>query len=332
MSALDGLLQAIHDDPAEETSWLVLSDWLEEHDETARAELLRLHRALRKRQSASLRRQREERLMALLASGVRPVVLLRTTSIGLDLALIPAGSFRMGSPRREARRMEDEHLRTVTISKAFYLSVHLVTQQQFQLVTGSNPSHFTADRAECKGLDTERFPVESATWYEAQQFCERLTERERTREQGWEYRLATESEWEYAARAWLSSRWPFHYGAALYPQQANFNGRYPYPPDNEDPNGVYLERPTVVGSYAPNAFGLFDMHGNLDEWCLDWDSEMEPGDTTDPQGPPDGMEKIVRGGSWRGQGEDCRSAVRIGEDPDARINYVGFRVALVRMP
>jgi uncharacterized protein (TIGR02996 family) len=332
MSTLAGLLEAIHESPADETSWLVLADWLEENDEPPRAELLRLHRGLRKRLPAAKRRQGEERIMALLAAGVKPCVPTRASSAGLELNLIPAGSFRMGSPQPEARRMDDEYLHTVTLTRSFYLGAHLVTQEQYRLVMGSTPSHFTRRRKGCRGQPTEHFPVDRVRWGHAQEFCAELTERDGTRKVGWVYRLPSEAEWEYACRAWFSSRWPFHHGAALTPQMANFDGRYPYPPDHHDESGVFLERPSVVGSYPPNAFGLYDMHGNLDEWCLDYHSEMTGENEVDPLGPEDGDERVVRGGSWRGQGEDCRTAVRIGEYPEEGHSYVGFRVALVRAP
>jgi uncharacterized protein (TIGR02996 family) len=330
MNALPGLLQAIHDEPADEANWLVLADWLEENDDPLRAELLRLHRSLRTPRRASLQRPIERRVMEMLASGVKPFVPARTNSLGMELALIPAGSFRMGSPAREPRRMEDEHLRTVTITRSFYLGTCLVTQEQYRALMEHNPSHFSRRRKEYRSLPVDRFPVDSVTWHQAERFCEELTERERTLAEGWVYRLPTEAEWEYACRAWLSSRWPFHYGASLRPEQANFDGRYPFPPDNYDEKGLHRGRPCEVALFVPNAFGLYDMHGNLDEWCLDWHRDLDDaGDEVDPRGPAIGDEKTVRGGSWRGQGEDCRSAVRIGEDPEQGISHVGFRVELV---
>jgi uncharacterized protein (TIGR02996 family) len=332
MTALAGILQAIHDDPGEETNWLVLADWLEENDDGRRAELLRLQRGLRTDLAPAKRRQTEERIRSLLAAGVKPCVPTRTSALGLELALIPAGTFRMGSPVREPRRMDDEHLRTVTLTRHFYLGTHLVTQAQYQHLMGSNPSHFTPKRRTCRKEDTKRFPVDSVTWLDAQLFCSALTEHDRTLAGNWAYRLPTEAEWEHACRAWLSSRWPFHHGSALTPQMANFDGHFPYPPGTPDPHGLFLGRPTVVGSYVPNALGLYDMHGNLDEWCLDYDRDLDDaGDEVDPQGPSTGEDRIVRGGSWRGQGEDCRAAVRIGEDPERGKSHIGFRVALVRV-
>jgi uncharacterized protein (TIGR02996 family) len=330
MNELAGLLQTIHADPAEEANWLVLADWLEDNDDPRRGELLRLHRSLRARQPTANRRQSEERIMALLADGVKPCAPVRASSIGMELALIPPGSFRMGSPVREQRRMDEENLRGVTIRQAFYLGVTLATQEQYRAVTQTNPSHFKRNRARCRGQDTARFPVESVSWSAAQRFCDLLAKRDGVRQEGWRYRLPTEAEWEYACRAWFSPTWPFHYGAELTAKHANFNAQFPYPPGRRDPEGLFLERPCVVGSYAPNAFGLYDMHGNLDEWCWNWEEDMDPEDADDPTGPADGVEKVVRGGSWRGQGEDCRSAVRIGEDPETGARHVGFRVALVR--
>jgi formylglycine-generating enzyme required for sulfatase activity len=275
--------------------------------------------------------------MALLASGVKPCVPIRTNSLGMELALIPEGSYHMGSPPEEPRRMDDEGPRAVTIRPCFYLGVFPVTQREFRAVMGYHHSHFTRRRKRCRGLEVERFPVESVSWTESMQFCQQLTTAENTREEGWEYRLPTETEWEYACRAWLSLRWPFHHGASLRAHQANFNGQYPYPPGKQDPEGTFLERPCPVGLYPPNAFGLYDMHGNVDEWCLDWHVDdlalLEESPTVELVASTDeGGEKAVRGGSWRAQGEDCRAAVRIGEYPDQGMSHVGFRVALVRRP
>src|SRR5262249_23239067 len=127
-------------------------------------------------------------------------------------------------------------------------------------------------------------------------------------------------------------RHAFWLGPRLTSKLANFRGTFPYPPVKEDPDGVELGRPTPVGSYPPNPFGLYDVHGNVDEWVSDWFQEDYYGvsPVEGPQGPDEGDEKVIRGGSWRGQGEDCRAAVRIGEWADSGQNNVGFRVALAR--
>jgi len=152
-------------------------------------------------------------------------------------------------------------------------------------------------------------PVEEVSWIDATNYCGRLTERERGAGRlpaGWEYRLPTEAEWEYACRAGM--RTAFHYGAALRSGMANVDGRYEYPPcGGEYPpwcynaSGVYLGRTAAVGSYAPNAWGLYDMHGNVWEWCQDWWAGSLPGGSvTDPTGPETRWERVMRGGA-----EEC---------------------------
>jgi uncharacterized protein (TIGR02996 family) len=324
------LLQALHDNPADEVTWLALADWLEEAGEPDRAELIRLHRSLPALRSGKKRTGAEERIRTLLASGVRPCVPELTNSIGMRLVLIPAGKFRMGSPVREPRRMDDETLHTVRITKPFYLGVYPVTQAEWLQVMRDNPSQFTKDEVE-EGLDTNRFPVEQVLYSRAGAFCQRLSKRKDEKQAGRVYRLPTEAEWEYACRAWGSSTFPFHFGRTLDASQANFRTTYPFPPPEDvDENGEWLERPCEVGQYAPNAFGLYDMHGNVDEWVSDVYEPEYYSDSTevDPTGPATGDRHVVRGGSWGGQGEDCRTAVRIGYDDDYESDRVGLRVAM----
>jgi uncharacterized protein (TIGR02996 family) len=331
-AALDGIVQAIHAEPDEETNWLVLADWLEEGGRAEQARLLRLHRGLRGLREGPERDAREAQIREAVLGGTRPFVPTRSSTIGLQLALVPAGSFRMGSPAREPRRMDDEPLHKVTITRAFYMGIHPVTQGQYAAVRGANPSHFTRRRKECRRLPVERFPVESVSWHDAEAFCRQLTRRERATLGEWLYRLPTEAEWEYACRGWFSSRRAFWFGPRLTSKLANFRGTYPYPPTAPDEEGVELERPTEVGSYPPNPFGLYDMHGNVDEWVADWfeGDYYRRSPVKGPPGPDEGEEKVIRGGSWRGQGEDCRAAVRIGEWPDSTYENIGFRVVLAR--
>src|SRR5262245_13936651 len=289
-TALDGIVQATHAEPGEETNWLVLADWLEEHDRREQAELLRLHRGLRKLREGPERHAREAAVRGLILSGTRPFVPSRTSPVGLELALVPAGAFRLGSPVREYHRMDDEPLHKVTIPQALYMGAHPVTQAQYAAVRGTNPSHFKRSRKGCRRLPVERFPVESVSWHDAEAFCRQLTRRERATLGDWEYRLPTEAEWEYACRAWFSSRSAFWFGPRLTSQLANFRGRFPFPPEEDDPAGVSPERPTEVGLYPPNPFGLYDMHGNVDEWVADWFEEgyYEESPRDDPIGPDEG--------------------------------------------
>ena len=329
------LLEALHAQPTDDVGWLALTDWLEENNEADRAELLRLHRRLPKLRPGKARLSVEERIQQLLAGGVRPCVPTRTNSIGLEMALIPPGTFRMGSPVREPQRMDEEVLHTVCITRPFYLGVYPVTQAKFRAVMGRNPSHFDRDEVGDDSLDLDRFPVESVTWTAADRFCKRLSKRPEEAAARRAYRLPSEAEWEYACRAWGSPRFPFHFGPTLEEHQANFRSDFPYPPDAERLTSIEgRERTCPVGLYRPNAFGLFDMHGNVDEWCSDWHDgdyyQRSPRD--DPRGPRSGDEHVIRGGSWGGQGEDCRAAVRIGFDTGYASSQIGFRVVMVPLP
>ena len=137
------------------------------------------------------------------------------------------------------------------------------------------------------------------------------------------YRLPTEVEWEYACRAGTTT--PFHFGSQLNGRQANCDGTVPYGTDTEGPN---LEKTTPVGNYPANAWGLYDMHGNVWEWCSDWYGEYPSASLTDPNGPANGSNRVFRGGSWYGVAVNCRSARRDGDDPSFRDGFLGFRVAL----
>jgi len=253
-----------------------------------------------------------------------------TNSIGMKLASIPAGTFRMGSPRSEPERDDKEERHEVTITKPFYMGVYEVRQSEYRpVISGSNVS----DRSAFPGDDN---PVENVEWIYAKSFCERLSNREEEKSAGRKYRLPTEAEWEYACRAGSSTA--FHYGDSLSSEQANFNGNYPAGEGNKD---KYLRKPTMVGSYQPNAFGLYDMHGNVAEWCADWYDPEYYADSPDedPLGPPLGVVKtkftnngnqnffvVVRGGCWVDDGRACRSAYRFRAMPKTQYRLIGFRV------
>jgi formylglycine-generating enzyme required for sulfatase activity len=241
-------------------------------------------------------------------------------SIGMRLVLVPAGEFLMGSPNSDKDAETDENPpHRVLITRPFYLGATEVTQDQYRAVTGANPSYF-------RGSDD--LPVENVSWDEAVAFCNRLSEREGLKpyyESGtWGpsggdgYRLPTEAEWEYACRA--GSRARFNFG------------------DNEANLGEYawFERNSYgkthpVGHKRPNAFGLYDMHGNVWEWC--WDGYEKtyyansPG--ADPPGPSQAAHRVIRGGSWSRYQLLCRSARRNWKGPDLGDNFLGFRVARV---
>jgi uncharacterized protein (TIGR02996 family) len=322
----DAFLAAIAEDPAEPMPWLVLADWLEEQGDP-RGELLRLTRILLQPGGAH-RAAQEERLRFLLAQGVRPCWPTMTNSIGMKFALIPAGTFLMGSPEGEEERGEDEGPQhEVTISRPFWLGIYPVTQEQYEQVVGTNPSHFSSrgrGLAVVKQEDTRHFPVENVSWDDAVAFCRQLLEMPEEQQQGGVYRLPTEAEWEYACRDGPSSSTPFSFGRSLSSTQANFNGKYPY---GSAPKGPYLERPTTVGSYPPNAFGLYDMHGNVWEWCADWYTPYLSGGGADLLGLSEGSKRVARGGGWRSYGWLCRATFRNELVPGFRYGVLGFRLA-----
>ncbi len=313
---LDAFLQTIVEDPQSAgTTWLVLADWLEDQGDP-RAELVRLlHQPDYRRDWPGERR--DERVRELLASGVGSVAPTLVNSIGMNLVLIPKGVFMMGSPDDEGE--DDEHPRhEVEITRPFFMGSYQLTQEEYQRVMGKNPSYFCATgggKDGVKKLDTKHLPVETVSWEEAMAFCETLSKLPEEKKAGRVYRLPTEAEWEYSCRGGVASYSPYHFGATLSPKQANFH-------DSK------LSRPCPVGSYPANGFGLFDMHGNIWEWCLDWydDSYSQEDAKRDSQGPESGECRVLRGGSWGSLGYYCRAADRNGFAPGDRHYYFGFRV------
>jgi formylglycine-generating enzyme required for sulfatase activity len=251
-------------------------------------------------------------------------------SIGMQLAPIPAGKFLMGSPESEVGRKADEGPQhEVTITRPFYMGVHEVTQQQYQAVIGNNPSWFSATgggKDQVSNLNTDDFPVETASWIEAVEFCRRLSELPEEKRLGRSYRLPTDAEWEYACRAGTTT--PFHLGTVLVGRLANFKADEPY---GEAAKEAKPDRVVKVGSYAPNGFGLYDMHGNVNEFCSDWhDVEYyKKSPSKDPQGPQHGEAHVTRSGAWNDAGRFCRAANRGWSHPDWRYQTIGFRVVMV---
>ncbi|KGN80028.1 hypothetical protein HW49_05670 [Porphyromonadaceae bacterium COT-184 OH4590] len=222
---------------------------------------------------------------------------------------IPAGDFFMGSPENEVDRAVSETKHKVILD-GFYMSKYEVTQAQWKAVmeTDTTPSFFKGDN----------LPVEMVNYEEVHNFIAKLNS-----VTGKNYRLPTEAEWEYACRAGTST--PFNTGNTITVQQANFDGTEPY---NGAPVGEFREKSLPVGSFAPNAWGLYDMHGNIWEWCSDWYSNEYYNNSPEknPQGPDRGYARIVRGGSWDEYAKQCRSAYRSAEDPKLRFISLGFRL------
>jgi uncharacterized protein (TIGR02996 family) len=324
------LLAAIDAAPGDELAWLALADSLEESGQTERAELTRLTCHLRALPRGRARDAAQKRVAALLTAGVRPCVPERVNSLGMRFALVPAGTFDMGSPPRERHRSRSEHFHRVEITRPFYFGVYPVTQAQYQALTGTNPSHFCKGGGAAgavKGQDTSEHPVEEVTWQQAVEFCDQLSALPPEKKAKRRYRLPTEAEWEYACRAGTTT--PFYFGRTLSAAQANFDGSQPY---GKVRRGAYLAHTVPVGRYPPNPLGLYDMHGNIWEWCSDWydSAGTVPEPHVDPTGPETGTLKVLRGGSCYSNGEYCRSSCRFHCVPD-RIAYRcrGLRVVLI---
>jgi formylglycine-generating enzyme required for sulfatase activity len=229
-----------------------------------------------------------------------------TNSIGMKFVWIPPGSFLMGSSKEEGGRSDNENRHKVTLTKGFYMGLYTVTQEQWQAVMGNNPSKFKGEN---------NLPVEMVSWDDCQEFIKNLREIDNK-----PYRLPTEAEWEYACRAGRTT--PFNYGQTISTDQANYRGTESY---GNGKKGVYRKKLTPVGSFPPNAFGLYDMHGNVWQWCQDWLGDYSQKDVVDPQGPEKGEKRVLRAGSWTTLPGDCRSAHRGRDESGGRTSRVGFR-------
>lgn len=261
-----------------------------------------------------------------------------------NLVPIPAGSFVMGSPTSELARNSDEAQTQVTISKSFCMGTHEVTQGEFLALMGYNPSWYQGVVTLFSGIEGEHQvdvgadlsrPVEQVSWSDAVAYCAALTIQERAAgrlPKGYVFRLPTEAEWEYACRAGTTT--PFFWGSASGSTNMNYDESFLYPPCGDSLYycydllwGLYFStRPTPVETFATNRWGLFDMHGNVWEWCHDWYGTYQGG--IDPQGPPSGTYRVVRGGGWDYAGYYCRSAYRAQGYPTGNSSSVGFRVVL----
>ncbi len=244
-----------------------------------------------------------------LALGCRPHPRSWTEPLtGMQFTLVPGGTFTMGSPPAEPGREPQERQHAVSLSRAFFLARHEVTQGQWRQVMGSNPSWFGACGPDC--------PVERVSWYQVQAFIGRFAALAQQR-----FRLPTEAEWEYACRAGTTT--PFDTGTNLSTAQANYDGEGPY---DGAPAGAFRHTTTPVGSFAPNAWGLYDMHGNVWEWTQDWHCPYPAGPVRDPVGSCQTAFKVIRGGSWYFDANSARCALRYTHRPQDLGFSVGFRL------
>ena len=226
----------------------------------------------------------------------------------MNFVLIPAGEFIMGSPVDERERLPSETQHRVRITKPFLMQTTPVTQAQWKALMPTSPARFQGDT----------LPVDSVTWLQAVKFCDTLSNRDSAA-----YRLPTEAEWEFACRAGTTTA--FSFGNSINPADANYNGNVPY---GNSTSALFRVQTTPVETFNPNPWGLYDMHGNVWQWCGDWYGEYPDGDAINPAGPAQGSVRVVRGGSWADVPCFLRSACRETTPPDKSVIHIGFRVVL----
>ena len=241
-------------------------------------------------------------------------------AIGIDMILVRDGTFTMGSPEDEPERSDAEGPQhEVTVSN-FFMGRYPVTQAQWRFVAEGLAKVEQDLKPNPSGFEGDNRPVEQVSWYDAVEFCKRLSAHTRRN-----YRLPSEAEWEYACRA--GTKTPFYFGKTLTTELANYNGDYTY---NDGPKGEYRKETTPVDQFGiANAFGLCDMHGNVWEWCADhWHDNYEgaPTDGTAWLSEDDQSNRVLRGGSWYIIPRSCRSAYRLNATPDYTNDRIGFRV------
>jgi formylglycine-generating enzyme required for sulfatase activity len=265
---------------------------------------------------------------------------------------IKGGTFMMGSPESEVGRYDGEVQHQVTVS-SFYMSKYEVTQKEWYDVMETTLRQQLDKRSfklDNLGGEGDNYPMYSVSWLDAIEYCNKRSLKEglmpaytidkslKDRNNKYDYfkeewivtwnknangyRLPTEAEWEYACRAGTTT--PFNTGNNITTDQANYDGNYPY---NNNAKGIFRETTTPVGSFAPNQWGLYDMHGNVWEWCWDWYGDYVSGSQVDPVGPSAGADRVVRGGGWRSSAGYLRSVNRLRGYPNSRYDNVGFRVA-----
>jgi formylglycine-generating enzyme len=223
---------------------------------------------------------------------------------------IKPGKYKMGSPIEEAQRENDETLHDVVLTEGFWLADTACTQELWEAVTGDNPSEFKGPQR----------PVETVRWTDCSSFFEKIKQLK----PGLELSLPTEAQWEYACRAGTTT--PFSFGQNITPEQVNYNGNHPYAGGEK---GLNREKTVDVKSLPCNDWGLYQMHGNVWEWCNDWYGDYNEDKVLNPTGPTDGGVRVCRGGGWFYNGGYVRSALRYGIRPSSRFDDLGFRFSQV---
>jgi uncharacterized protein (TIGR02996 family) len=312
MNGVTMLLESLERDPSDDAAWLALADAVEEQGDSASAEITRLSLWLRRHPDGPEHAEHEGRLHELADQGVRVPLPRRrvrlSSTVDLQLVLVPPGTFRMGSGPGEKERGGDEEQHLVTLTKGFWIAIHPLTQAQWLTIRKRNPSEFKGDL----------HPVDCVSWEDCRTFCLRLNKHTKQT-----FRLPTEAEWEYACRAGTTT--PFHFGATISEEIANYDATGVYGPGKK---GSYRKASTPVCSYPDNPWGLFDVHGTIYEWCRDWYAHFSPEPAIDPLGPVEGGTHVLRGGSWFAYPNGCRSAYRNYGHPDRRDAIAGFRPAM----
>ncbi len=239
----------------------------------------------------------------------------RTNSLGMEFVELPSGNFQSGE---DSRQRLSTNTGTVSITEPFNLGIYEVTWSQYRAVMKDSTDPFVRSLLKQASSRPDQCPAESLSWIDAKRFCDRLSEVEEEKKAGRTYRLPTAAEWEYACRAGSNTEYPFGNETAPLAAFGWYVG-----------NSNGSSQP--VGKKLPNLWGLYDMSGNVFEWCSDWEEEVlvkHDGSYRDPKGPESGTRKVYRGGSWEYEAEECRSSARHSLPPEAHLPSIGLRVVM----
>ena len=258
------------------------------------------------------------------------IKVLKEPVLGMEFVLIPGGCFMMGSPENELKRESNEGPVHKVCLDDFWMGKYEVTVGQFaSFVKDIGYKGDGENRCECKGMakpdnfeQEDTHPVACISWNESMAFANWLS---KSNNDKYSFTLPTEAQWEYSCRAGTTT--PFYFGQTINTDQVNYNGNYPY---GNGKKGIYRKKTTPVGNFPPNSFGLYDMHGNVWEWCMDWYGDYKQNIEKNPVGPGTGSARVVRGGAWVNFAWFCRSAFRDWDEPAWRDSVLGLRLALPR--